>query len=146
MIKPSLKSLARNLRRCSTEAEREMWNLLHDRSLSGYKFRRQQPLGSYIMDFFCWGSGLVVELDGGQHADCEADRERTAFLESRGYRVLRFWNHEFLEHPEVVLMSIQRVLGEMTPHPTLSLGERNKRERNKHKLKRSVEVEKCFAG
>ena len=128
MMKSSLKPLARNLRRCSTEAERKMWNLLHARSLSGHKFRRQQPLGLYIVDFFCWGSGLVVELDGGQHANCETDGERTAFLESRGYRVLRFWNHEVLEHPEVVMMSIQRVLGEKTPHPTLSPRERNKGE------------------
>ena len=65
MVKPSLKQLA-SLRRCSTEAERKMWNLLHGRSLLGYKFRRQQPLGPYIVDFFCWDNGLVVELDKGQ--------------------------------------------------------------------------------
>ena len=106
-----------------------MWNLLQGRSLLGYKFRRQQPLDPYIVDFFCWDSSLVVELDGGQHANCEADEKRTALLESRGYRVLRFWNHEVLEHPEIVILSLQRVMEERTPHPTLSPRERNKGEK-----------------
>ena len=70
----------------------------------------------------------MVELDGSQHANCETDMDRTAFLESRGYRVLRFWNHEVLKHPEVVTMLIQKALEEKTPHPILSPRERIKEE------------------
>jgi very-short-patch-repair endonuclease len=82
---------------------------LRARQLAGLKFRRQQPVGRFIVDFFCLEHGLVVELDGGQHAlQTEADERRSAFLLGRGYRVLRFWDNEVMENIDGVL---QRILG-----------------------------------
>jgi very-short-patch-repair endonuclease len=80
-----------------------MWNLLRDRRLEEFKFRRQVPMGSYIVDLFCSQKGLIVELDGGQHNGSTKDEVRTAWLESRGYRVLRFWNNDVLKNQEGVL-------------------------------------------
>ena len=95
---------ARDLRKSSTKAERALWSQLRDRQLDGHKFRRQQPIGPYIVDFFCLERNLVVEVDGGQHAP-EVDERRTAFLEGAGYRVLRFWNEEVLESMDGVLQT-----------------------------------------
>jgi len=84
--------------------------------LERYKFRRQQPIGRYIVDFVCFEAGLVLELDGGQHADqAAADLDRTRWLESQGFKVLRFWNNELLGNPEGTLQAIQSALS--TPHP-----------------------------
>jgi very-short-patch-repair endonuclease len=93
-----------------TEAERRMWKLLRRKSVAGFRFRRQQPIGPFIVDFFCAARKLIVELDGGQHADERADYDarRTAWLESEGYSVVRFWNVEVMENGEGVL----RVIGE----------------------------------
>ena len=93
--------LARALRKNPTEAERTLWRHLRLRQLDEHKFRRQQPVGSYIVDFICIEKRLVVELDGGQHSEQVAsDAERTALLEGEGFRVLRFWNHEVLKDIE----------------------------------------------
>ena len=98
---------ARRLRRDQTEAERRLWERLRARQLSGFKFRRQHPIGRFIVDFCCQEYGIVVELDGGQHAvQFEADHIRSEFLARRGYRVLRFWNNEVLENIEAVLQQI----------------------------------------
>ena len=100
---------ARTLRKKSTDAERLLWKHLRMRQLSAYKFRRQQPIGSYIIDFVCLEKKLIIELDGGQHTEQSAyDEERSAWLQERGYRVLRFWNHELLRAPEVVLSNISQ--------------------------------------
>ena len=102
---------ARHLRRNQTEVERQLWRLLRDRRLEGFKFRRQHPIGPYFADFACIAEGLVVEADGGQHLDQAAyDQTRTRFLQSRGFRVIRFWNHEVLQAREVVLGEVLRVL------------------------------------
>ena len=102
---------ARRLRRDQTEAERRLWSRLRARQLCGAKFRRQHPIGRFIVDFCCLERALVVELDGGQHAmQAEADRKRTAFLSSRGFRVLRFWDNEVLKDIEVVLEQIAEAL------------------------------------
>jgi very-short-patch-repair endonuclease len=93
---------ARDLRKSSTKAERALWSRLRDRQFYGYKFRRQQPVGPYIVDFFCLEQKLVVEVDGGQHVP-EADERRTTFLEGDGHRVLRFWNAEVLGNMDGVL-------------------------------------------
>jgi very-short-patch-repair endonuclease len=80
-----------------------------------FKFRRQQPIGSYIADFFCSDAGLIVELDGSQHGEPEnqeKDEKRTAFLESRGYKVLRFWNRDLIENMDGVLETIFSVVSE----------------------------------
>ncbi|HIC81777.1 MAG TPA: endonuclease domain-containing protein [Kiloniellaceae bacterium] len=106
-------SNARRLRRNETEAERRLWAALRNRQLAGHKFRRQVPLGRFVVDFACYDEKLVVELDGGQHADhAQEDEARTAWLEARGFRVLRFWNSEVLENMEGVLERIVEVLEE----------------------------------
>ena len=98
---------ARELRPNQTEAEARLWRVLRDRQLVGAKFRRQAPLGPYIADFACLAAKLIVELDGGQHADNEeADAERTTWLVGRGFRVLRFWNNDVLANSDGVLEEI----------------------------------------
>ena len=102
-------TFARRLRRHQTDVERKLWYELRNRRLSKFKFRRQQPIGPYIVDFFCSEKGLVVELDGSQHAETEnreKDDVRTAFLKSRGYKVLRFWNHELNQNLDGVVETI----------------------------------------
>jgi ATP-dependent helicase HrpA/adenine-specific DNA-methyltransferase len=101
---------ARALRRSSTDAEALLWSHLRNRQFHRFKFRRQVPLGRYIVDFYCHELRLVIELDGGQHSE-EADRDRTAWLEGEGYRVERFWNHEVLEKADGVLMELERCIG-----------------------------------
>jgi len=97
---------ARALRRDMTDAERRLWAALRHRRLRALKFRRQHPIGRFILDFACVEHRLVVEADGGQHADSESDARRTAWLESRGWRVLRFWNNDILSNPEGVQEAI----------------------------------------
>ena len=100
------RSRARAMRGAPTEAELRLWRLLRDRRLSGFKFRRQVPLGTYIVDFFCVGAKLIVEADGSQHAESLRDKARDAYLESQGWKVLRFWNNEVLQNREGVLETI----------------------------------------
>jgi very-short-patch-repair endonuclease len=111
--------IARRLRRDMTDAERRVWRLLRSRQLEGYKFRRQQPIDGYIVDFICFEHRLVVEIDGGQHSD-ESDYEerRTRHLESSGFRIARFWNNEVLENSEGVCLKILELLA--TPHPPIA--------------------------
>jgi hypothetical protein len=98
--------------------------------MNGAKFRRQQPIGRYIVDFVCPESKLVVELDGGHHAlQNEADQRRTDFLTKAGYRVLRFWDNEVLSETEAVLQKIADELN-VPPHPALSLQGRGYRKDN----------------
>ena len=100
---------ARDLRQTATDAEKLLWSLLRDRQLDEHKFRRQHPLGSYILDFYCHEAKLAIELDGGQHAEAKQvqhDAERTSNLEGEGIRVLRFWNREVLAQTEAVLETI----------------------------------------
>src|SRR5262245_8405518 len=95
---------ARRLRRERTDAEQKLWARLRDRQLCSAKFRRQHPIGPFIADFCCVERGLVVELDGGQHAEqIEADQRRTGFIERQGYRVLRFWDNAVLNDTNAVL-------------------------------------------
>ena len=102
---------ARTLRVNQTEAEARLWQRLRGRQLDGAKFRRQAPVGPYIADFVCLAAKLIVELDGGQHADNEeADAARTAWLEGRGFRVLRFWNNDALGDTDGVLDEILAAL------------------------------------
>jgi very-short-patch-repair endonuclease len=106
---------AKGLRRELTDAEKKLWRMLRSRQLNAAKFRRQQPIGRFIADFVCHEARLVVEADGGQHAENANDRRRTEFLNSRGYRVLRFWNMDILGNPEGVFQLIAEALE--TPHP-----------------------------
>ena len=97
---------ARELRRKQTDAERALWAKLRNKRLCGLKFRRQQPIGPYVVDFVSLETRLVVEVDGGHHDQPDVritDTERTVWLESKRYRVLRFWNNEVLGNLEGVL-------------------------------------------
>jgi very-short-patch-repair endonuclease len=100
---------ARRLRSTSTDAERKLWRQLWRIPIDGSHFRRQVPIGPYFADFACHQIGLIIELDGSQHATNEGlvrDQQRTAFLKAQGYRVLRFWNAEVLTEPDAVLDTI----------------------------------------
>jgi very-short-patch-repair endonuclease len=97
-----LRANARTMRRAPTDAERALWRLLRDRRFSGYKFRRQTPLGPFIVDFLCFEARLIVEADGGQHADNSYDRDRDAWLAAQGFRIRRFWNVDILTQPTMV--------------------------------------------
>ena len=111
---------ARRLRQRMTDAERKLWAGLRDRQLAGFKFRRQHPLGRYVVDFLDDTHKLVIEIDGGQHADrAKEDKLRTAWLEREGCRVLRFWNNEVLKNLSGVLQTIRAALPEkpQDPHP-----------------------------
>ena len=112
------RDFARNLREDATDAERKLWALLRRKRMK-LRFRRQQPIGPYVADFFCPSAKLIIELDGSQHADDEhrlKDARRTQWLESRGYRVLRFWNLDVLKTPEMVMETVAGVL-EGSPLP-----------------------------
>jgi very-short-patch-repair endonuclease len=103
---------ARGLRRRQTEAEKALWMRLRSRQFEGLKFRRQQPIGAYIVDFVSFSKRLVVEVDGGQHGESETrarDEERTEWLGEKGYRVLRFWDNDVLKNIEGVMERIREV-------------------------------------
>ena len=102
---------ARKLRQNPTDAERILWQKLRLRQLDRYKFRRQQPLGKYIVDFVCLRNRLIVEVDGGQHAaQAERDNERDAWLRAQGFAVLRFWNNDVLDNIDGVMETIAKSL------------------------------------
>ena len=104
---------ARDLRRDMTDAEQKLWQAIRYRQICGVKFRRQHAIGSYIADFCAVREKLIIEVDGGQHLEQqEYDTQRTEFLRSKGYRVLRFWNHEVLKELDAVLEEIRKVLEE----------------------------------
>ena len=101
-LKKEQHEFARTLRRTQTDAERRLWQLLRGRRLTALKFRRQVPLGRYIVDFVCFEYRLIVEADGSQHAESLHDVVRDTWLDSQGYTIVRFWNHEILTSPGVV--------------------------------------------
>jgi very-short-patch-repair endonuclease len=96
----------RRLRRNATDAETKLWFAVRDRRLAGHKFVRQEPIGPYIADFICRDRKLVIEIDGGQHADNPRDQIRDAYLAPEGYRVLRFWNSDVLTNLSGVLETV----------------------------------------
>jgi|SRR6185503_10596180 very-short-patch-repair endonuclease len=115
-----MRQFAKELRINLTEAERLLWRHLRSRRLEGDKFRRQQVIGPYIVDFVCFQRRLIIELDGGQHAEnISYDHRRTLFLEAAGFKVMRFWNNEVLGNTDSVLESI-RAACSITLTPTLS--------------------------
>ena len=108
-------SRARQLRKNATEAEKRMWRALRE-NFRGAKFRRQVPIGPYYADFFSFPAKLVIEVDGGQHGEAQDyDARRTAFLESQGLRVIRFWNNDVLSNIEGVVTMIAE---SMSPSPS----------------------------
>lgn len=114
-----IKSNARDLRRNLTLQERKLWRYLRSRRFGDFKFRRQHPVGSYILDFACCSARVVVELDGGQHDLAVAyDTRRTSWLESQSWTVLRFWHNEIDCNEEAVL---EIILQELNHGVTLTL-------------------------
>jgi len=102
---------AKQLRKDMTDAERFLWAWIRRRQIQGFKFRRQQPLGPYIVDFVCLEKKLVVELDGGQHAESQLyDAQRTSWLQAQGFCVLRLWNHQVLTETEAAIQAIANAL------------------------------------
>ncbi|MBH9536731.1 endonuclease domain-containing protein [Novosphingopyxis sp. YJ-S2-01] len=112
---------ARTLRRASTDAEKAMWRAMRS-AFPQHKWRRQVPIGPYYADFLCFGEKLIVEIDGGQHS-VEADAVRTRFLESEGYRIIRFWNNDVLQNLEGVLSRLSLSLREREEAPKAWKGE-----------------------
>jgi very-short-patch-repair endonuclease len=109
-------SVSRKLRSSPTDAERLLWRHLRMRQMTEFKFRRQYPVGKYVVDFVCIKKRLAIEIDGGQHAErTTSDTQRTKSLEAEGYQILRFWNNDVLQNIEGVKAEIWRVLN--TPPP-----------------------------
>jgi adenine-specific DNA-methyltransferase len=112
-LKKQNTDFAKELRRNQTNAEAVLWNRLRSSQVNGVKFRRQQPIKNYIVDFVTFEKRLIVELDGSQHDEAsmkEKDTKRTAFLESQGFRVIRFWDNDVLSNIDGVLEKIAEVL------------------------------------
>jgi very-short-patch-repair endonuclease len=105
---------ARWMRAHPTEAERRLWTILRDRRLAAFKFRRQQIIYPYIVDFICLEHRLIVEADGSQHADSKDDARRDAFLGNQGFRLLRFWNNQVLGEADV---AAEVIFSALCPHP-----------------------------
>jgi len=128
-VSTRLRSNARALRKNSTDAERILWSELRDHRLNGVGFRRQVPIGNYIADFICHAAKLVIELDGGQHFSDQseqADAIRTAAIEAKGFRVLRFSNHDVMTNRAGVLETIATAVA--AGAPTLTLPRKRGRE------------------
>ncbi|MCL2484516.1 MAG: endonuclease domain-containing protein [Endomicrobia bacterium] len=115
--KLKLTNLARSNRKQSTDAEKEIWNLLRNKQ-TGYSFRRQHQIGSYIVDFVCLAKKFIIEIDGGQHNDTKKqvyDEKRTKFFNNNGFKVLRFWNNEVLSNLDGVYVIILNALTPPSP-------------------------------
>jgi len=138
-LSPEQLRFIRSLRKKITDAERLLWSLLRDRQLEGFKFRRQHPVGKYVLDFYCHEARLDVELDGGQHNEIDQrkqDEARSFFLAKEGITVMRFWNNEVLRETEGVLEGLLLALApalyrrergrDKTLTPALSQREREK--------------------
>ena len=103
-----MKERARALRARQTDAERLLWSRLRNRYFADYKFRRQEVMGAYIVDFICLEAKLIIELDGGQHStQIDYDAERSGYLNRLGFKVLRFWNNDVLQNTDAVLENIR---------------------------------------
>ena len=112
-----LKDRARTLRKSQTDAEHRLWKLLRAKRLEDWKFRRQLPIGRYIVDFACPAARLIVEADGGQHSESLYDAARDRWLASQGWRVIRFWNTDILNNEEGVLTAVLVALSTPSPQP-----------------------------
>ena len=112
---------ARELRKNLTDAERALWKHIRFRQLGGHKFRRQQPIDNYIVDFVCFEKRLIVEIDGGHHSEqLVRDAKRDEWLKKQGFGILRFWNNEILKEIEAVKEKILSVLDLCSDPPPLS--------------------------
>jgi len=126
----SQRKFAKALRSNMTNAESILWSELRNRRFQGVKFRRQYPIGIYIVDFICLDLKLVIEVDGGQHLNNSDDQQRDSWLCSQGFEIIRIWNNELLQSKDAVLEMLRnnidaRMLNQ-PPHPTLSRKGRGK--------------------
>jgi len=110
MVQKKLTPVARKLRRAMTDAEQQLWQHLRNRQVESAKFVRQFPIGAHVADFACREARLVVELDGGHHADSATDAARTTLIEAYGFTVIRFWNNDVLANIEGVVEEIRQAL------------------------------------
>jgi very-short-patch-repair endonuclease len=111
------RKFAKDLRQNMTDAEQLLWRHLRAHRLNGQKFRRQQPIGPYIVDFVHLGAKLIVEADGGHHNQSEKDAVRDEWLTSQGFKVMRFWNNDVLSNTDAVLTAILDALAPSPPTP-----------------------------
>ena len=119
-----LRQRAKQMRSEPTPAEHRLWQILRAKRLAGYKFKRQLPIDSYIVDFACPARRLIIEADGGQHSATARDRHRDEYLQAQGFRILRFWNNDIFENEEGVLTSILNALERpLSPTPPPQWGE-----------------------
>jgi len=140
MYTEETKHQAIKLRQNHPDAELRLWKHLRNRRLAGYKFLRQHPIGPYIADFVCREVRLVIEVDGGQHAEhIESDAHRTAFFEEKGFRVIRFWNHDVLRNTESVLNMILSELQQPSSQPFSRKREKGKNNEQSYPLSRARE-------
>jgi very-short-patch-repair endonuclease len=122
--------LGKALRRQGTPVERILWQILRNRQLAGVKFRRQQSLGTYIVDFVCYERKLIIEIDGGQHNQeriASKDDTRTKWLNSQGFQVIRFWNSDVTNNYEGVLNRVREIVGIEAPSPLIPLPSRERK-------------------
>jgi very-short-patch-repair endonuclease len=117
---PPLTNAARRLRSRMTDAERKLWFALRDRRFEAFKFRRPVPVGPYMADFLCFQSRLIIEVDGGQHADSLSDSARDQWFVQNDFRVVRLWNNDVIRNLEGVLTVMAEEM-KKTPHPTSRL-------------------------
>ena len=110
-----LQARAREMRRIATQPEQVLWQVLRNRGLRGLKFRRQVPIGAFIVDFFCQEARLIVEIDGASHVDGDRDVRRDGWLRAQGFGVLRVWNNEVMRNLDGVLLAI--LAASQAPHP-----------------------------
>ena len=108
-------TIAQKLRNNSTDAEKYLWKYLRGRQLEEFKFRRQHPIGKYIVDFINLERKIIIEVDGGQHSENKKDKLRDKWLKEKGYEVLRFWDNEVLTNIEGVIESIRKKLYSPSP-------------------------------
>jgi very-short-patch-repair endonuclease len=113
-----LRAIAKHLRKRQTDAEGLLWNRLRAKQIDGLRFRRQEPIDRYIVDFLCYEVRMVIEVDGGQHVEQKkVDKERDDWLASQGFKVLRFWDNDVLTNVEGVL---EKIKDQVTPSPSPS--------------------------
>lgn len=118
-----LLSLAKRMRAEQTDAERRLWSILRGKRLAGWKFKRQEQIGNFIVDFVCFRARLIVEADGSQDSENAGDARRDAWLASQGFRILRFWNNDILIESDGVATAILAALETPLPNPSPARGE-----------------------
>ena len=106
----NLKHISRKLRKEMTEAEKKLWQYLRAKQVFGIKFRRQQQINNYIVDFYCPSKRIIIELDGGQHANNIKDKERDKFMEDKGIKVIRIWDNDIMNNIEGVMEHIMNII------------------------------------